>query len=657
MLSRSLLLSTCCLAFIATPALPQSNQSQQRTSRSVLQQPAVQAPTLRAALRLWGLDRQSTRLRFTKRDLTSDTADFSTIVSTGEDGKVVTLENLVIRRNAAPGPNFGQFTIEGTKMVGPDGLTMGGFSLVGLRGGDNLAGLVSKFGSAVASGAESKSLQMAPSTNPISIARFTMTDLVTQSGGTAKSTRVSIGEISLNDIVLAENVRQFEGLSIKDLAYGDNESEFKLGSLVISGVGPTLMAFLQRPQNGARTPMDISQLTLGGLALSDLSMTFRSIGGSRSPIDSLGLQALSIGEVKQGFMEHFRFSGVKFDGMAGRQPWQMTLARIGVTGLNLGYISEVSRYFRATIKAALASPNAPSAPSVSASPGRALKDMLPGGPLDSGFTGFDLAELKVSGGGLEFDIDQIGFKQERNPQGIVTRADFTPTQMRLAWPQSPGSRPNPVTAMLSGINAHEIMARFSVSSSFEPGTDRLNLESYRFEIVDWGSFNLGFTLSGMDAFMAKTSFSDLLKYAAPPVTRSNKSSRSALTDMLGLYRDISITTGQIEITDSGGLNKAARLVGSQGRRIVSGTSANLTIDQIRNRRIEWAQKPRATAGDKSKPAVLRFFSIAVARWLEGGGSMKIAIAPPRPIGVAEFNEPNELSVERLGLKITNQPAS
>ena len=660
MLSGRFLISVTLTALIATPALPQTRADGNTSSAVSTVLRLSTPPNLRAALRAWGLDRQSRTMRFVKRSVTSDRAEFDRITSTGGTSGSSTLDNLVITRNSVPGESFGQFNIQGRNWVRSDGSRVGAFTLNGLRGDFDLETVIASVDDVIGNQTPPTNVSNA---SDVVIGSLTLTDVFLAPTAPNDKTSMTAAEISLTNIASNTDVVRFEGLTLRNFVYKDDDFEMKLGLVQMKDAGPGFSELFNARKSATGTPLDVMAQALGSLSMSNVSLTFLKAGAKTPPIGTLTLANFQLSGVKNGIVDQFSFSNFKAQGIAANQAWDFNLARLSMSGINLRYFSELGRAINASVssvkprRADQGEPVTPpkdvvAAPTV---PEVMLANLLPGGPLDSGFTGFDLADLRVSGGGLLFLIDRIALQQERNQAGIITKTDFAPTQMSFSWPNPRGTGISGMATILAGLQVNEIVARISVAARFDPTTDTLSLSSYRFEVGQWGSFDLGFTMRGLQAFMEKTSFSEIIKASIPTEVASPKASRAILKNMAELYSSIQFVSGRIVLADLGGINKAVALGPVMARNTRSSAPTSLTPSQIRNQRIEWATKPRADAGDKTKPAFDRQANLAVARWLENGGAIAVTMTPTNPLSVSELFEADVATSGRLGLRITNQP--
>ncbi len=662
MSSRLFMISACCVALIAGPAFPQSLSTLTPTQSTASSQ-AVNPANMRAALRAWGLDRPNPNLRYTKRTITSDRAEFENVViSSGPSGSL-TLENLVITRTANAGASSGQFNVLATDALSTSGPTIGSITLTGVRGNADLGTFLLSLGDTTTLAQITPTQTTTPALQTNMIAeRLTMTDL--SSGNRAGKMAITIKEIALVNPSIANGLNGADSISVKDIVAEDDAAKIKIASVGVTEVGAPITAFLNPKANGLASPFDLMTLTLGGFSLDDLTMTYKKAGPA-AVLNSLSLANIRVGAISKGYMDRFGFSGLKLEGVAARQPWQMSLASVSATGINLGYVGEATRYMQATIGAALRrSPTSnattattnPNAQVPASGPRRTLSELLPGGPLDGGFTGFDLADFSGSVAGFDVTLDKIEFKQQRNGTGIVTRADLLTSQLRISWANMRPPESGPMSAFFRQLGGTDITARISMLTSFVPETDLLTLESYTFDLVDWGSVNLGIKVSGLTSFMAKTSFTDIINMTSAPTPSGAASTRAAIADMLKIYSGVAINSAQLDGIDRGGIEKAARLSSVMSRRAASGApiAPSLSGDQIRDIRNLWAQKPRNFSGDKTKPGIERQMSLAYARWLESGGKMTFSMNPPTPLGVSIFDSNTAPSLETLGFRVTNQ---
>ena len=650
MLSRAVILSTCAIVLAATPALPQTVPT--ITANLGAQVQLAPNPTsMRAALRQWGLDRQSPKFRFAKRSITEDRVEFTDVTSIGNAGLLTTFSSFVISRSTLPGPSFGEFNIEIRNVVNSDRDHADTLTIVDLRSNSGLASILSMGGGLVPGSSRGAP---SPSGAVFAADRITITGAVAETGEGATALKTTVGEASLFNPVFSNGNIDFTGMSFKDSRFVDAELDMKFASFELTDIVGGVKQLYSKPAGSDKLP-DIASVSFGSFSMSGLTMSLRKVGDAVQPLDEMSLSSLRFAGVRPGMWDAIEFSGFKGSGVVGDKPWQFSLERFAMAGVNTDYFTKIGDYIRRltpnvddkTPPAATPPPNRPR---------RTLASLLPGGPLDGGLASFDMTDFRASAAGVNFDLDTISLRQQKNSAGIVTRLDFAPTQLRLSWPPAAGAGDPKLAGLLSAFGENEVKLRLSLAASFNPATDLVNLETYKFELVDWGQFDFGMTLSGVSAFLRNTSLEDIMKVVPTTRPAAQANARPAeLGKLIELYRDLRVNAAQIEVADTGGLDKAVRISANVSNRGAT-TPPNPTLAQIRETRLQWAQMPRALSGDKNQDPVMRQISLAVARWLEGGGSMRISLSPSQPLSFTELEQVSTMPAQRSGIRATNQPA-
>jgi hypothetical protein len=671
MLSRQLLISTCALALIATPALPQTSppqSAQQRASpAATLSTPA----TMRAALRAWGLDRQSRAVGFTKGQVTADSAQFNALSILENDGTRTTLDNLIITRNNTAGPDFGTFAVQGSRFAQADGSIIGTFSIAGLRGDGNLL-------QSLSSTSQPSISNPRRTRNPVTADLFaqaiTMTDLKLVLPEGAGITLGRFTQMEFSGVQFGGESIAFEAMTLRGGVLESKEFDTKIAAVTMRGFSTASFQSAVGGNDAGSKALDFLKLALGGLSIEGLTYTFKTVDGKAPPLDTLSLGRFSMDDVKDGLVGNFSMVDLKFGGGVGAKAWEGSLGRFGLTRLNMRYFDEFGRTlakFFPTLDIANTppptDPSKPAPPSVAvvqpatptiARPPILLKDLLPAGPLDGGIQGLDMSAFKVSAAGFDFTIDQAGLTQERNADGIAIRSDMIPTTMRLTWPTVSESSLSVITNMLADFDIDQIALRFSGGATYEPSTDLVSVSDYRLELLDWGDIRFDFAMSGISKLYAKATLSDILSASMAvqpkPGAKPGMTPKEQLGPLAALYSDIAINSARTEIVDKGGLDRGIKIFiktsgGGSTERVVSG-------EQVRDRRMKLAQSARTEAGKKTAPAFMRQAALAFARWIEGGGSMAVEIKPAAPLYISEFASDVPPQIERWGLRFLNTPA-
>jgi hypothetical protein len=460
MLLRRLLATTCVLALIATPGLSQTTPT--APTPSLRQSGATLSPptNMRAALRAFGLERQSSTSRFTKGAITNDQAQFSALSFVGTDGKRSTLENLTIVRETAAGANFGTFTLQGSAFLDADGSGAGSFRIAGLRGGADLLQSLSTTSGPRAGNGNARRGGGAPAmfADAISFNNVTLNQTDKDGLTIARAEQINFANIAFGPQTLG-----FDTMEMKN-----SDFDFKTMRATIKTVrmnGYASDGFPAMPNAGATGPFDIFKVALGGLSFEDMTYSFKGAAGQASPLTSMTIGQLSVADLKDGFVGSFLLSGMKLNGGIGAQAWDAGLARLGLANINMRYFSEMGSALAKLVPAEAGAP--PPLPPRPTPPPILLKDLLKAGPLDSGFSGMDLADFKVSIAGFEFSIDQIGLTQRRNNDGIAIAMDMIPTTMRLKWPEFGEDSTNPFAKIVDMMDLDDVALRFSGGATFE----------------------------------------------------------------------------------------------------------------------------------------------------------------------------------------------
>lgn len=340
MLSRRLLISTCVLALVATPALPQTSPQQALTTRPAVSMPAGPPPSMREMLRAWGLDRPSRDVQFRKGESTAERAAFNTLVLKDDDGSSSTVENLVITRNATPGANFGEFTITIDKFNDNDGTRIANMSLVGVRGANNLlsalntANYVSGGRQSASSNGQSDKSVFAKSMSISNIETSTLTD--------DETVGIKLGQLTVTDISFDTKLRSLGTVSMRDGIFDYKEFSAKFADAQLSGINAAQFEQISLDDDDPKKkPFDIMGFELGNFSINAISITFKGGNNTPPPLNTMAVANLSFDNIKDGFIGRFNLSGVKMNGGTGAQAWDFGLSRFAMGGINMRYFEEL----------------------------------------------------------------------------------------------------------------------------------------------------------------------------------------------------------------------------------------------------------------------------------------------------------------------------
>lgn len=659
MISRRLLISTCAFALTTTPALPQPIPQQKALSASTevrgQNQEDVRPPrNMGAALRAWGLDRPTRNLQFTRGEVSENRAHLTGFVITKPDGTRATLDNLTIIRQTDSGPAQGTFTIKGEKLVEANGSRIGSFILNGVRGGSNLLSMFNPLTPDPAPRPRS-----APNRNgSIIVDAITLNDLthsLTDTGGTttAHFAQVDISRARFN----AENF----SFGAATLISGEMDNRIftaKMAQITFRDASRETFQALTTGTSQTSTPFDYLSFALKHLSFEGLSLAFKGQNSVAPPMTMASIDRFGIDNVDNGIIGQFAMAGVKFNGGVGDKAWEGGLERLSLESINMRFFAAVGEAFTQAVARTNSKPATITTPARHSTPAQKvlLKDLLKGGPLDSGVARFDMAGFKIGAGGYEFTIDQTGLSQSTNSDNIITKIDLIPTVMRLTGPQSATNKRDALGGFFSAFSAASMTLRLKGSAQFEPESDLMTISDYQIGIDEIGRITTQFSATGFGNMMSQISIDELLAAGGltkPGIGASARTPKSELSQLLAIYRGVKINQARFEVLDTGGLNLAARMFPGRSRtgQLLSANSA----EQIAAQRNAWAQSARASAGEKRGPILLRRAAIAAARWMENGGSFVVAVNPPSPLEISAMTDASPADSAQWGLDFSHVP--
>jgi hypothetical protein len=674
MLLRRLLVSSLsilplALTLFASPALPQTlpvQTLQTNPGQALATQPRPRS--VRAVIRNWGLDRQSSVMSFSRGPATPERAEFTALTFTDSTGRPSQIDRLVITRDTAAGANLGRIDIEMAGITGADGTKIARLRLVGVSDGAVSLGVLNTlWGARNTTNNNDRALaRNNRSPSAVSFDSLIATDIIAAApADRADRADIAINELTITDLRINGPASSFGNLSIKNMAYDTNEVTITIASFGALQAQSAFTQLFREPRTTNLTLDDFMSLSLGGIAMDGLSFKYKKIAETAPPLKTITLASLRLGRIGNGFIEAFGFGGLAASGGEGGKAWQAGLSRVNVTGINLGYFKQVGKAIKVSL-AQLRVPSRRNEPtsipaSARSTPSSAkvfLKDIQRGGPLDSGVAGFEMADLTLTGAGFNFGIDQIGIRQQLNSDGIITSLNLIPTHMRLTLPlEQPSRAGGSFDRFLTSLGVREFVLRFDGKASFDPQRDVVSVDQYQFELVDWGRLNMNFTMTGLTAFMAETTMDDIMAASMPVKPSANTDAMSQLRQIGAIYKSIAIASGRLEFTDLGGLDKAATIAAVAASPRSPATSISVTAQNRLVTREGWGQKLRNQYGDKTKPLLMRQLSIAIARFLEMGGTLAIEANPPTPITLTSMTTPPTNPVGQWGLKFTNRPST
>ncbi len=656
MVFRRCLIATICCAGLVTPVMPQTLPSS-AASTAHTQAPDFATPTsLRAALRAWKLDRPVADRRFTRTQLSNERAVYENLDVTDQNYGQVKIGTLTLTRQTERGPTFGQLSLEATDVSYGASIKVAKVSMSGVISTNSPLAILNTI---LSSNRAALAAQNA-SNNGARIGSITLSGLSNTKAHEGENTQFTASEATLTNVVVTSNVRSFDSLNIKDIAMEDRVSLFKIAALSMNDIGAGFWDGFSGSRDGAFDVAKLGTLTLGGASIDGISISAKPNSAKPSPFRTISLANFTLKGLKDGNIDLFGFTNFSVAGGAEAKAWQGRFASLRLEGINTRYFAVLGEVLKSGLSSlSRQGGTATTAPSALASDLK-LNDVLTGGPLDSGIAGLNMSNFSVEAAGLGFGIDQIALAQKRDAAGIITAAELLPMQMRLtARPSYDGSQTMQTAGVLASIASQNLVLKFSGLSTFSPQTDVLSLEKYEMELVDWGSLNMTFAMTGLNEFMRETTIADFLRIGTQAGKPRAGNSAQQLRDLMSFYRGIALTRAQLRLADLGGVERSARIFasGQQAGRTsaASAPPTTLTPAQVNDIRVGWASPLRAASGNKNKPALERMFSISVARFLESGDTIILDARPQTPVVFSTLQSLPTDPIAQFGLRVSNQP--
>jgi hypothetical protein len=661
--ARALIVSTCLFSLCATPALPQAAPATPSALAQAAQSTLPAPANMRAALRAWGLDRPGRGTHFTRGPITDNSAQFSALSFVGSDGKRATLDNLTITRDTSGGAQQGTFTLQAQNFLDADGSRIGAITMTGIRGTGNIVNNLIGFNLG------KDDARRAPTRRPefIQAQSVSLSDITVSEMMDNKPSSVTIGLLELKQATFNNNNFSFDELIMRRGMFDNQEFVTRLSDLTIRGIlSDDLDRFLQ-PGGATKNPVDLMKLALGHFSISDFSFTLKQKGQRPFIPTTFLLARFSIDNLKDGMLGQFAVNGIKITGGEGQGVWEGGLARLNISGLNLAYFGHLGDAIRKGFTLAIPTPKTDAADGRTAPPALTVKpdneaskrvvlsDILKGGPLDSGMAGFDMAGFKVSAGGYDFTIDQVGLSQVRNANNIVTKIDMIPTTMALRSGVPRASANDPIASLLTMIGRDNLTIKFKGDASFDPATDVMDVPNYDVEMAGIGTIKMKFAMTGFSRMMSQVSFDELLglSVSMEDGTRATRPTPSAqLQALMAVYHDIKLNSASAEIIDEGGLDIFARITPTRGR--LGSAVPTSTPAQIREARLVLANTARNGAGDKTSPPFIRMGALSLARWMENGGSIVLEAKPTTPKAITDLANAGPTLLSDWGVRIKHE---
>ena len=622
---------------------------------------AASQPRMRDLVRAWGLDRNGPNVTVASRDVRDNQATFSGVqIKDAAQGDLRVDTVAITRSQVYPGrfvvalqgfslisTNAEEFKVQTLTIDGMDGATRFAQSLAALSG----------VGGAAAS---TPAAQARAVTLDVDISGSDFRFKRPSGGGNLES--LQVGSASLSGFQLNGQQGVLRAGRMDGLQFSDKATNMSLGSLSVAQIRHTGLRDLMGASGSAT--YDQNAIQIGEMRFDNLRVA--TSDPDKDPFE-MKVVGMSLRDWRDGMLGQVATNGISVTIGKAEKQVGMRLADLTMQGLNLAYFGSLGHYMKDAIKlplqpaqntaalvqssfllaeADVAQTAAPQTPSPAASaPSPRLRDVLKGGPLDSGINGLTMTGFDLSVQGITFDIDRVALAQERNAANIITAVRLDPVTMTLRVPpamlaQGRNARGG---AAIAGLIGDSLRLRISASSTFDPATDVMNVSDLSYELVDWGRINVALRMNGISAMMDHVTMAQLFGVALPMAARSapgparpggaRANSGEDLKAYLALLSDVGFMSAQIQVTDTGGLAKVAGLMSGPEE-----DSPERRQQAVLQTRRGWAEPLRAQAGQKSNPAIVRQIALNLARLVEGGGSIRLNVNPAQPIKFDQFTQ-------------------
>ena len=653
---------------------------------------AQTAPKMRDVLKAWQLDKPSATTQFVTKSISEDRVVLENLVFKDKETNKVDMSfgQLVLQRLPQTGAPSDQarfsLTFENGTALSKDGgkTTIGKIEATGLTQTSNLD-TISKW---VGGGFNKNSAGAAPNlANADFNGDMRIANVVSQTKSTDGTFADSkIGTINLIGISLKPDGWSTTSMEMLNLEVVDSESVVKFGK--ISATNLKGAGWQPLPEDGSMDLVDIDfkKLSLGSMLIENVTMDIKLPAEKDQPQNFLfAMDRMELSDWTDKKIGKFGLSGMKGTTGVGEKRVDMSLASFTLEDINVSYFAALGGAFAKIMPSLEQKPSGRSAllgfaePSsalavaattrpIAKTPSPKLKDLLPGGPLDSGIGEVSMSKFGVDAMGFNFTIDQIATSSTRNADGIITAAKLAPITMKLTIPEALLNQPDSPMVMFAPLVADGIELVIRGDANYDPVTDIVKFDDLNYTLNGWAGFNLDMAMDGfakfyreqtVDALIAPLA-EDMKKLNGPKGEEAKKPDTTEdLKRLMAIYKDVRFLNAAFEVRDQGGIAKAAGVFASmmappsKGATSRAATQDAQALAQVRQ---SWAEPMRQSAAEKNKSIMERQFLISLARWIEVGGIMTAVMQPPAPIDFPSLADPKDLPT-RLGITFTNQPAA
>ena len=446
---------------------------------------------------------------------------------------------------------------------------------------------------------------------------------------------VAIGSVVMSGLDVSEDGQaNFGQLSLNNISFTSpiedeaEAAEVNLGSIELTNPSPELAAWIadlvSDGQPDAEFP-DASAIAFDSWSISDLSGAFSDDADE----GNLGIESFTISGVENLKAAEFAIGGVSFDMFNEAEDLPVTLS-LGSFG-----VSNVDASFLEAIQENIGDQDAMMG---------AVMSVIYDNPMDPGYDGITLTDLKGDVGGASFEMPSLASSVERNAEGQPIKYKTEPYSLKIDANPDGGSVGAGLLEGLSVIGFESLELNGASEASYDPDADIVTFGAGKnfIELVDGAKFSVGGKIEGYNAYSeligSSLNVSDLAAGYEP--------SPDAMVEALGAltFHDL-----EIAIADDSLLNRVLNAVA---------TDSGMDPEEMKNQAaMGLGMAPMFLQGSGVDMGLVTEATSALSSFLQEPGTLTFKLDPDTPLSIAAFMEnpdPTTLTKDSLGFSATNE---
>lgn len=445
---------------------------------------------------------------------------------------------------------------------------------------------------------------------------------------------VSIGSVVLSGLDMSDDGQaNFGQLSLNDISLTgpledeDETAEMNLGSIELTNPSPELAAWIaDLVADGtpdAEFP-DASAISFDSWSVSNIAGAFNDDGDE----GNLGIESVKISGVDSLKAAEFAIGGISFDMFSEEDdlPVNFSLGSLGVSNIDASFLEAIQQNIGD--EDAMAG---------------AIVSLIYDNPMDPGYDGISLSDLKGDIGGASFEMPSLNASVERNAAGQPVKYVTDPYSLKIGADPDGGYVGAGLLEGLSIVGFESLEMKGASEANYDPDTDIVTFgagDNY-LELVDGATFSLGGKIEGYNAYSQKVSssldFADLAAGYEP--------NPDAMVEALGA---LTFHNLEISIDDNSLLNRVLNAVA---------TDSGMDPEEMKNQAaMGLGMAPMFLQGSGVDMGLVTEATSALASFLQEPGTLTFKLDPETPLSIGAFMEnpdPTGLTKDALGFTATN----